>query len=326
MSIIGIDLDGTLAKYNGFIAPDVIDAPDMKFVSLIKSLYEHGHDLYIWSCRADFVVRAWLKKHSLAHYFIGVNRSPATSDSIKASFDFYIGDEALNWDGNNGDQIFQYIESKSGTVDRCTTDRDKEFMSHQPVPYLAGTGRGYLDMFEHHWRRLWPLDNPKKIAFLTICSHAKPYSKSYIHSNIMRQLFKVNLLDEIDYIHISNAGIIPSSAEMTYPFNAYDHDGSQMSVENQEYFTKVLTERMRWWADNVGINYKKIIVYLRRGKTWASTEQGLKGLDPLMVAASIDLNNYPKHARLYDPDDCLASANNVERLIRAMRQHIKGKP
>ena len=318
MSHIGIDIDGTLAIAARFISPGVIGEPDPKFLLLIKALHQDGHHLYAWSCRADHVISQWLQQHNISTYFDGINKSPATSDSIKASFDFYIGDEALNWNGGNGREILDYIKAHGATVNRCTTDRDTDFMSHQPVPYLAGTGRGYLDMFESHWRNLW-VDRKfeKKIALLTICSHAKPYSKSFIHATIRKYLYAANFLNKVDYIHISNAGIIPSGDEMTYPFNAYDHDGSQMSENNRQYFSEILEDRMDFWSNNYASNYDHIVVYLRHGKTWASTQRGLRRRQPVMVTAlpTPELG----FAAMPDPDDSLTFFENVERLIHALK-------
>lgn len=322
MSAIGIDLDGTLAKYDRFIAPDVIDEPDFNFVNLVHSLYAQGHNLYIWSCRADHIIEQWLIKYNLAHYFDGINTSPGTSDSIKPNFDYYIGDEAIRWSGNNIKRILDIIYGNP-KPNRYTTERDKDFMSHQPVPYLAGTGRGFLDMFETHWRNLWKKHDTddKQIALMTICSHAKPYSKSFIHSMIRKRLHYADLLDSVDYIHISNAGIIPSNAEMTYPFNAYDHDGSQMSEDTKLYFSKVLEKRMRYWASHYA-NYKHLVVYLRKGKTWYSTAVGLSLLKPIMVEVSTEEYQYPKFVALPDPDDCLTSEANLTRLCDAINKCI----
>src|SRR5262245_49427170 len=99
MSIIGVDIDGTLAEWKGFIAPDVIGAPDPHMVQVIKHLHDQGNTICAWSCRANYVVEKWLVEYGLRDYFQYINASPGTTDSIKPSFDFYIGDEALEWHG-----------------------------------------------------------------------------------------------------------------------------------------------------------------------------------------------------------------------------------
>lgn len=319
--IIGIDLDGTLANDENWIAPDVIADPNPNMVNVVQALHDEGHRLYVFSCRADYIVKQWLNKHGLLRYFEGINYSPGTSDSIKPNFDYYIGDDALTWTGNNSEAILNTIRTKPNP-NRFTTDRDEDFMSHQPVPYLAGTGRAYLDMFEQDWRELWRNHDTqnKKVAFMTICSHAKPYSKSFIHTSIRHKLHTNNLLDSVDYIHISNAGIIPSSGEMVYPFNAYDHDGSQMSESIMKYFSEVLEERMKFWADNYANKYDHIVVYLRKGKTYRSTESGLFGHNPIMVEAFVE--PILEHQALPDPDDCLTSENNLNRLTKTLHEII----
>jgi hypothetical protein len=62
----------------------------------------------------------------------------------------------------------------------------------------------------------------KQVALFTVCSYAKPYSMSFIHTDIRQALLREGLLEKIDYIHVSNAGIIPHEAERWYPAVAYD--------------------------------------------------------------------------------------------------------
>jgi len=67
---IGIDLDGTLAHYDGWKGPDHIGEPVPAMLERVRRYVEHGIPIKIFTARASdpdkvSVVKAWLAKHSL---------------------------------------------------------------------------------------------------------------------------------------------------------------------------------------------------------------------------------------------------------------------
>ena len=65
---IGVDLDGTLAQYNGFKGPDHIGEPIPEMVERIKIWLAEGKTVKIFTARAcikDHIppVEAWVEKH-----------------------------------------------------------------------------------------------------------------------------------------------------------------------------------------------------------------------------------------------------------------------
>lgn len=331
MSVIGIDIDGTLAVHGTFTAPDEINEPNPVMVRVIRTLVDEGHVLCAWTCRADYVVQKWLKEHNLLRYFTHINKSPYITDSFKASFDVYIGDEAVSSLRDEHDDILNEVRYRLATTSNLGLNdlvRDANFSSHAPVPFLSGTGRMYIDMFERAWRDAWiaqPYNPNHTVALLTICSHAKPYSKSFIHSTIRKKLYEIGMLDAIQYAHISTAGIIPSEAEMTYPFNAYDHDGSKMTDEAKSYFSRITYLRICRWLDKYGGNYKRVVFYLRgEGKTHKAAVNAIYGfghLNAVVIGAEIGDKHYLPFAALRDVDDCLTSEANLDKLVNALKDN-----
>lgn len=64
----GVDLDGTLARYNGFKGPDHIGEPIPEMVEQIKAWLAEGKTVKIFTARAcvkDHIppVEAWVEKH-----------------------------------------------------------------------------------------------------------------------------------------------------------------------------------------------------------------------------------------------------------------------
>src|SRR5688572_2624627 len=66
-------------------------------------------------------------------------------------------------------------------------------------------------------------------AIFTTCSWAKPFSQSYVHTPIRLALYDAGLLNSLDYVHISTAGVIPHECETWYPFCAYDWNNDRFA-------------------------------------------------------------------------------------------------
>jgi hypothetical protein len=70
---VGIDLDGTLAEYYGWVAPDVIGDPIMPMVKRVTQLLEMGVDVRIFTARGSIndedrsiaypAIERWCLKH-----------------------------------------------------------------------------------------------------------------------------------------------------------------------------------------------------------------------------------------------------------------------
>jgi len=53
MGWIGVDLDGTLAEYHGFIAPTTIGPPVRRMVERVQQLLHNGVEVRIFTARID---------------------------------------------------------------------------------------------------------------------------------------------------------------------------------------------------------------------------------------------------------------------------------
>lgn len=70
---IGVDLDGTLAEYHGWVAPDEIGSPVMPMVALVKGWLAQGIRVKIFTARISnggeeakivrAAIRKWCAKH-----------------------------------------------------------------------------------------------------------------------------------------------------------------------------------------------------------------------------------------------------------------------
>jgi hypothetical protein len=65
-----VDLDGTLAKYNGFKSPTEIGKPVPKMLDRVKKFLRDGHKVKIFTARANEketipAIKKWLRKYGL---------------------------------------------------------------------------------------------------------------------------------------------------------------------------------------------------------------------------------------------------------------------
>jgi len=75
MSWIGVDLDGTLAYYDGWKGPEVIGPPVEVMLARVKAWQAAGQEVRIFTARAGIpeqipYVAAWLEKHGLGGMLI----------------------------------------------------------------------------------------------------------------------------------------------------------------------------------------------------------------------------------------------------------------
>ncbi|RJP48727.1 MAG: hypothetical protein C4586_08395 [Anaerolineaceae bacterium] len=70
--VYAVDLDGTLAKYGGWMGIEHIGAPVPGMLRRVKAWLKHGHEVVIFTARADNpdavpFVKDWLSKQGIGH-------------------------------------------------------------------------------------------------------------------------------------------------------------------------------------------------------------------------------------------------------------------
>lgn len=131
---IGVDLDGTLATYDGFKGADVIGDPIPKTAALVRSWIENGLDVRILTARVtapdaerDGVVphiEAWCLEH-----FGKVLPVTATKDWLCA---FFLDDRCIQVVPDTGELVWDRVSDSEALIDEL-------------VDELALTKRGYLE-------------------------------------------------------------------------------------------------------------------------------------------------------------------------------------
>lgn len=99
---IGVDLDGTLAQYDGWRGFDHIGAPVEAMVALVKSLVEDGHRVKIFTARMDSPrpdeTRAFIDKWCLEH----LGFAPEVTNVKDRWMTYLIDDRAVTCELNTG--------------------------------------------------------------------------------------------------------------------------------------------------------------------------------------------------------------------------------
>src|SRR5262245_31160939 len=92
-------------------------------------------------------------------------------------------------------------------------------------------------------------------------------NQSYLHYRIRYWLHRMRVLGQMDYIHVSSAGIIPFLCVNWYPFNAYDWNNAMADAETLSYMRGRIADHFDRF--NARKHYSRRIVYLRGGSNTA---------------------------------------------------------
>ncbi len=106
--VIAVDLDGTLAEYHGWQGPTHIGAPIPLMFSRVLNWIERGHEVIIFTARAEVEferhhVHLWLVKHGIGHLEI-------TNVKSKRIAEFW-DDRAVRVERNTG-KLHSILEDK----------------------------------------------------------------------------------------------------------------------------------------------------------------------------------------------------------------------
>ena len=102
-------------------------------------------------------------------------------------------------------------------------------MKKEQLLFLKGVGKEYTDnpIFNNAHKKIIDEYKPPisgKAALFTVCAWGKPYRQSYIHYFILKSLITAKLLDKLQLIVVTNAGVVPYELSDDYPYFAYDWD------------------------------------------------------------------------------------------------------
>lgn len=311
--IIGIDVEGTLAPT--FIAVDKIGPISIIGYSVLQKFKRDGHVVCLFSCKPKYLLEQWVIENNLDQLVDYCNESPIPTDGEKPCFDVYIGDEAMPWDSflDDPDYWCKYITVELDTPERY--NRDSDFCDRPLKLFYQGTGKMFMQMFKDHWKQFWPTSKKHDVAFMTTCSHAKPYGKSYIHGTIRHCLFELGILHKLDYIHISGAGLTTTDKGYEYPYCAYDGDYSKATTEIRNALRDKIAEDLTYWYANLGKEYKHIIIYLRSPSLTLGAVMASIGKHRNVTITLAQEETLPwLTAENHDPDNGLIHPHNLSKL------------
>ena len=159
---------------------------------------------------------------------------------------------------------------KSSSSNTVLWDGNELVWAGNGKSFLRGVGQKFLKhpTFNKAFNRILNEYTPRKkyeIGLFLVCSYGKPYSQSFIHYNIIKQLrqFREKYF-RIHQIILSNAGIIPRELEEYYPFCCYDWNPRYENKEIKQLYSNVLANKIIKYALRFGNYYKNFACYLRK--------------------------------------------------------------
>ena len=110
---VAVDLDGTLAEYDGWKGEDHFGSVRPGAVEAMQRLKSQGHKIIIFTTRGDKAkVAAWLEKNDIPYDHINENPNQPKSSSGKVIADVYVDDRAVDARGDWASHVLPEVESR----------------------------------------------------------------------------------------------------------------------------------------------------------------------------------------------------------------------
>ena len=108
---IAVDLDGTLAEYNGWRGNNIIGAPIAAMFFRVQRWIDEGEEVVIFTARADnpgdvVFVKRWLKYHGLPELDV--------TNIKRKDFEEIWDDRAVRIERNTGEPVGEFTGSDRG--------------------------------------------------------------------------------------------------------------------------------------------------------------------------------------------------------------------
>ncbi len=148
--------------------------------------------------------------------------------------------------------------------------------------YLRGVGWDFLAEwpFNEAHKRLISEYRPQKIYPIGLflpCAYGKPYSQSYIHYLIRKQIADLIREGLIHEIIVTNAGVVPRELDEYWPYTAYDWNPLKENQEIRRCYKIVLSERITDYIRRFHDYYKGFVAFLRwDSDSWAALQDAAK--------------------------------------------------
>ncbi len=150
--------------------------------------------------------------------------------------------------------------------------------------YLRGVGWDFLAEWpfsEAHKRLLREYKPQKrfKIGLFLPCAYGKPYSQSYIHYFIRREIADYIREGMVHEIIVTNAGVVPRELDEYWPYSAYDWNPLKENQEIRRCYRMVLAERITDYLRRFSDYYDTFTAYIRwDSDSWAALQDAAKRL------------------------------------------------
>ena len=200
----------------------------------------------------------------------------------------------------------------------------------EKIVFLEGVGKNFL---EHEYFEKWheyickEYSPPKRpIALFIPCYWGKPYDQSYIFKEIEKNVLNILKPDEVHFIVISSAGVVPREFWHETVFKAYDWDPNFETEEIKEQYVKVTTQRLKNYFQAYKENYKIFASYLRlNSESFKSLQQAIKDFNiHLYFSPTIETQAELQQIKFEDVDLLLIQPEALQDL-NEMLSELKNK-
>ena len=203
--------------------------------------------------------------------------------------------------------------------------------------YLRGVGWDFLaewpfsEAHENVIRYYRPAKRYRVGLFIP-CAYGKPYSQSYIHYLIRREIAPLLRRGLVHEIILTNAGVVPRELDEYWPYAAYDWNPLRETGEIRECYRRVLRERIMDYINRFRDYYDRFAAYLRHDSdSWFALREAARSLGvPIRnLAPETVPREEVEEAGLglgydEDPDIVLVTPSALRSLRRGLEELIAG--
>lgn len=148
--VVAVDLDGTLAEYDGFKGQGEYGKPRPGAVAMMKNFHERGYKIIIHTCRNENQnVKAWLQEHEIPYDHINVNPANPPGTSKKPVADAYVDDKAVP--AEDLEEAERKVHSLIESKEAASSLMGRAFMA---TPIRYDSQRGLLQGIVDHFHRV----------------------------------------------------------------------------------------------------------------------------------------------------------------------------
>ncbi|MFQ6051205.1 MAG: DUF5591 domain-containing protein [Candidatus Hydrothermarchaeota archaeon] len=165
---------------------------------------------------------------------------------------------------------FVYMAKNLGlNIKDAVKESIKAWIEQRGKVFIRGVGE---EVFSHpafeEWHEFFIKEYKppaRKILLFHNCTWGKPYHEAWIFREMEKSVYEVLDPNEVHFVVLSSAGVIPREYWDYWPFCSYDSDPWQFTPEDRKAFIRINSKRVENYLSKHSESYKCMVAYFPLG-------------------------------------------------------------